>query len=339
MISDPIIKVSDLAKAFRVSKRHQGFLGGLKTLFATQYEEVKAVDGITFEIARGELVGYLGPNGAGKSTTIKMLTGVLYPTGGEAIVDGIVPYRERKKNSRHIGVIFGQRGQLVWDLPPRDTYELIRRMYSIPATSYRTNLSQFTELLGLADLLDKPVRQLSLGQRMRCELVASLLHDPRIIYLDEPTIGLDIVAKERIREFILRLNREQDTTVLLTTHDLSDIEKICKRVMIIDKGKIIYDGNLSEIKERYGRLRRLIFVPLDGTQLDRLEEEVHSIDKDTTVDLRGDKTVAVSFDPHKVPAQEITKHIVNNYEVKDLSLEEADIEVIVSEIYQKGRVG
>jgi ABC-2 type transport system ATP-binding protein len=192
-----IIHVSNLSKAFRVLKRKQGFLGSLRTLFSSDYEQVQAVQDISFAIAPGELVGYIGPNGAGKSTTIKMLTGILHPSSGEVVVAGLTPHRERIRNGKQIGVIFGQRSQLLWDLPPRDSFDLMRRMYAIPADRYQSNLALFTELLDLGALLDRPVRQLSLGQRMRCELVASLLHDPKVVYLDEPTIGLDVVAKDR----------------------------------------------------------------------------------------------------------------------------------------------
>jgi viologen exporter family transport system ATP-binding protein len=205
MHSEAIIHVSNLCKAFRVLKRKPGFLGTLRTIFSTDYEEVRAVSDVSFKIAQGELVGYIGPKGAGKSTTIKMLTGILHPSSGEVAVGGLTPHRERIRNSKQIGVIFGQRSQLLWDIPPRDSFDLMRRMYAIPAGRYRANLELFTEMLDLGELLDRPVRQLSLGQRMRCELVASLLHEPRVVYLDEPTIGLDVVAKDRIREFIQHL--------------------------------------------------------------------------------------------------------------------------------------
>jgi ABC-type Na+ transport system ATPase subunit NatA len=209
MQSDTIIRVANLSKVFRVLKRKPGFMGGLRTLFSTDYEEVRAVHDISFTIAPGELVGYIGPNGAGKSTTIKILTGILYPSSGDVAVAGLAPHRERTRNGKQIGVIFGQRSQLLWDIPPRDSFDLMRRMYAIPPDRYRTNLQLFTDLLDLGELLDRPVRLLSLGQRMRCDLVASLLHDPKVVYLDEPTIGLDVVAKDRIREFIQHLNQQR----------------------------------------------------------------------------------------------------------------------------------
>ena len=338
MATDPIIRADNVSRTFQVIKRRIGFMGGLKTLFSADFQEVRAVDGISFEIGRGELVGYLGPNGAGKSTTIKMLTGVLRPSDGEIVVNGLVPYEERGRNAKNIGVVFGQREQLNWDLPPRDTYQLMRRMYSIPSDKFDNNLAMFTELLELQDLLDIPVRQLSLGQKMRCEIVVALLHDPEVIYLEEPTIGLDVVSKHRIMEFLQELNRERGTTILLTTHDLSDIEKLCKRVMIIDGGEIIYDGRLAEIRRLYGATHSLVFTPQDGARLDGLESLVDSIGNGATVYF-GDEAVAIRFDPRKVSASEITRQIVTKYELKDLSVEEADIETIVRDIYERGQVG
>jgi ABC-2 type transport system ATP-binding protein len=338
MSNRPIIEVRNLAKTFRVLRRRPGFFGGLKTLFSTQYDVVKAVDGITLELAAGEFVGYIGPNGAGKSTTIKMLTGVLYPTSGEVLVDGIVPFRDRSRNGMNIGVLFGQRSQLVWPLPPRDSFNLMRRMYAIPKERYEANLERFVDLLALGDLLDKPVRQLSLGERMRCELVASLLHDPKIIYLDEPTIGLDVVAKERIRRFLTKLNEENGVTILLTTHDISDIEKLCRRVVILDKGRIIHDGDLGRIRNAYGRTRKMTFHPAQPADLPRLEAEITAFPAQAQVGLRDDGYVTVSFDSHAVSASDFAKHIVNTYEVTDLSVEEADIEAIIREIYEKGEV-
>jgi ABC-2 type transport system ATP-binding protein len=332
----PIIRVANLSKTFRTLKRQPGFVGAIRNLFSTDYEEIKAVDKISFEIAPGELVGYIGPNGAGKSTTIKMLTGILHPTAGEVLVDGLVPQRERIRNSKKIGVIFGQRRQLMWDIPASDSFELMRKMYAIPTERYQANLKQFVELLELGSFLERSVRQLSLGQRMRCELVASLLHDPKIVYLDEPTIGLDVVAKERIREFILHLNRERGTTVILTTHDISDIERLCQRVIIIDKGRLIYDGSLAEIKRRYGRLRRVVFSLSDGAKPGDLMASLEQIGSGLQTQTKDDGSIVISFDPQQVPATAITRHIVNNYPVSDLAVEEADLEAIIREIYQQG---
>jgi len=328
-----IIHVSNLSKAFRVLKRKPGFLGSLRTLFSGDYEQVQAVQDISFAIAPGELVGYIGPNGAGKSTTIKMLTGILHPSSGEVVVSGLTPYRERIRNGKQIGVIFGQRSQLLWDLPPHDSFDLMRRMYAIPADRYQSNLTLFTELLDLGALLDRPVRQLSLGQRMRCELVASLLHDPKVVYLDEPTIGLDVVAKERIREFIQHLHQQRGVTIMLTTHDIADIEKLCKRVIIIDKGQLIYDGSLSAIKQRYGRRRRVIFATADGAAPAGLETELAALGDGIQVAPGDEGRVVVSFDPHTVAVSALTRAIVNHHVVTDLTVEEADLEAIIRQIY------
>ena len=328
---EPLIEVRDLAKCFRVPERRPGFRGGVRALFSPAYREVAAVDGVSFTVARGEIVGYLGPNGAGKSTTIKMLTGILHPSGGEVRVGGVSPHRERARNSRQIGAVFGQRSQLLWDLPPRDTFALLRRMYAIPPGQYRDTLAEFAELLGLGELLDRPVRLLSLGQRMRCELAAALLHDPPLVYLDEPTIGLDVVAKERIRAFILRRNRERGTTVLLTTHDLADIETLCRRVIIIDRGTVLYDGALADLRRRFGRRRRVVFSLADGARPDDAAAALTG--PGARAEVREDRTVAVSFDPHEVAASDLTRRIVNRFPVADLAVEEADLEQIIKAIY------
>jgi ABC-2 type transport system ATP-binding protein len=333
MQTEAIIHVANLSKVFRVLKRKPGVLGSLRTLFSTDYEEVRAVHNVSFAIAPGELVGYIGPNGAGKSTTIKILTGILYPSSGDVSVAGLTPYRERTRNGRQIGVIFGQRSHLLWDIPPRDSFDLMHRMYAIPPDRYRANLALFTELLGLDALLDRPVRQLSLGQRMRCELVAALLHDPSVVYLDEPTIGLDAVAKDRIREFIQHLNQQRGVTIMLTTHDIIDIEKLCKRVIIIDKGQVIYDGSLSAIKQRYGRRRRAIFVTIDGATPAGIAEELAALGHGIQVVPGDEGKIVVTFDPHSVAVSELTRTIVNQHVVADLSVEEADLEGIIREIY------
>lgn len=332
----PIIQATNLSKTFRTLKRKPGFIGAIRNLFSTDYEEIKAVDHISFDIKPGELVGYIGPNGAGKSTTIKMLTGILHPTAGEVVVDGLVPQNERVRNCKKIGVIFGQRGQLMWDIPPGDSFELMRKMYTIPKARYEANVKQFVELLELDEFMERPVRQLSLGQRMRCELVATLLHDPKIVYLDEPTIGMDVVAKEHIREFILHQNQERGTTIILTTHDISDIERLCQRVIIIDKGHLIYDGTLAEIKRRYGRLRRVVFSLAKGARPDGLEQSLEQPGSGLQAKTQEDGNVVVSFDPQQVAASTITRHIVNSYAVSDLAVEEADLETIIREIYQQG---
>ena len=252
-----IIHVKLLEKTFKRYKDHKGYFGVLRNLFAREFDIIHAVDKVSFNINRGELVGYIGPNGAGKSTTIKMLTGLLVPTSGEVIVDGYIPWKDRKKYVKEIGAVFGQRTTLWWDLPVKNSLELLKYIYEIPEDQYKQNIELFKEILDLSALLDVPVRTLSLGQRMRADLCAAFLHNPKIVFLDEPTIGLDVVAKQHIRDFIRFINQERQTTVLLTTHDLSDLHKLCERVMIIDLGKILYDGSLTKLLNAYGGRRIL----------------------------------------------------------------------------------
>lgn len=243
-----MIEVSHLRKTFRVARRGAGFSQAVKALFHREYEEIRALDDVNFTIGDGEMVGYIGPNGAGKSSTIKVLSGILTPDSGSCLIDGRTPWKERTAHVRHIGVVFGQRTQLWWDVPVADSFDLLKEIYGIDEGTYRDNAGELTELLDLEQLLRTPARQLSLGQRMRCEIAASLLHSPRILFLDEPTIGLDAVSKLAVREFILRLNRERGTTVLLTTHDMQDIEALASRVLLIGRGKILLDGTVEDIR-------------------------------------------------------------------------------------------
>jgi ABC-2 type transport system ATP-binding protein len=289
---------------------------------------VRAVDGITFSVERGELVGYVGPNGAGKSTTVKMLTGILVPSAGRISVAGYEPSRQRVQLARRIGVVFGQRVQLWWDLPLRDSFELLRHVYRVPAARHRENLDAFTEILELGPFLETPVRQLSLGQRMRGELTAAMLHDPEIVFLDEPTIGLDIVAKARVREFLAAANRERGVTVLLTTHDLSDIERLCSRMLIIDHGRVIYDGAVEALKERFGEERTLIVD---------LEEAAPPLDVDgaRVVRVEGPRQW-LKFRRNEVSAAELTAAVAAQARLVDLAIEEPDIEEVVRRIYVEG---
>jgi ABC-2 type transport system ATP-binding protein len=255
---EPIIKVEQLTKVYRSSQRREGLGGAVLDLFQRQHRDIRAVDGISFGIARGEMVGYIGANGAGKSTTIKMMTGILTPTSGTMSLNGLDPRKNRYAHARQIGVVFGQRTQLWWDLAVIEAFHLLQKIYEIPQPVYRQRLDRFIEVLDIGEQLHQPVRKLSLGQRMKCDLCASLLHNPPLLFLDEPTIGLDVAVKERIRRFIREVNREEQSTVLLTTHDLTDIEELCLRLIIIDAGKILYDGPTAEIKERFGRRRRVV---------------------------------------------------------------------------------
>ena len=247
-----MIMMENVTKTYRVAKRNAGLKEACKSLFSREYQEIRALDGVSFTIGDGEIVGYMGPNGAGKSSTIKILSGILTPDSGVCSVDGRVPWKDRKAHVARIGVVFGQRSQLWWDIPVIDSFELLRDIYSVPNALYTQNLEELTELLQLSELLKTPTRQLSLGQRMRCEVAASLLHSPKILFLDEPTIGLDAVSKLAVRDFVKRQNREHGTTVILTTHDMQDISALAQRVILIGKGQILLDGTLDDIRREGG---------------------------------------------------------------------------------------
>lgn len=310
------IEVDRVEKVFDV-RRRTGFL-------KRERRQVRAVDSISFTVARGEMVGYIGPNGAGKSTTIKMLTGILTPSGGRLRVAGIDPSRERTRLAHRIGVVFGQRTTLWWDLPLVDSYKLMHRMYRIPDARYRENLDRLVELLDLGDLLDVPVRQLSLGQRMRGDIVAALLHDPEVLYLDEPTIGLDVVSKGRVREFLKEINAERGTTVLLTTHDLQDIELLCSRVMVIDHGRLMYNGPLAGLHEA-GESERTLVVDL--------ERELPPIDAPAparVVKVDGPRQW-LAF-PASESAAPLVARIAAEYPLVDLSVREPDIEAVIAKM-------
>jgi ABC-2 type transport system ATP-binding protein len=332
---NPIIAVYDLKKHFRVFKRHRGAFRALRNLVSREYEWVRAVDGITFDIQPGELVGYIGPNGAGKSTTIKMLTGLLVPSGGELRVNGRVPWRERRAHVAALGAVFGQRTSLWWDLPVIESLELLQHIYRVPADRFRRNLDEFRALLDLDPFLDTPVRSLSLGQRMRADICAALLHDPILLFLDEPTIGLDVVAKERIRTFITHINQEHGTTVILTTHDLSDVEKLCERVMIIDHGRLLYDGTLATLRDRFGGKRELVI------DLDEADPRNHAAGTEATliegaeIIARTARQVTYRFDRSAITASELIGRLSATYQIRDLQVREPEIEETVRRIYEE----
>jgi ABC-2 type transport system ATP-binding protein len=332
----PIIDVQDLTKEFRTFRRREGVLGALQNLVVREYLTVHAVDHISFSIEPGEMVGYIGANGAGKSTTIKILTGILSPTGGRVLSNGFVPYRERRHYTKHIGVVFGQRTQLWWDIAVIESFKLLKEIYEIPEPDYNRRLDVFCELLNLKEYLHTPVRKLSLGERMRCDLAASLLHNPPLLFLDEPTIGLDVVAKERIREFLKEINRTEGTTVLLTTHDLSDIEELSRRILIIDKGHILFDGDLEQMKQRLAKYNQVKFFLKDRSQVPRLKQ----IETDGIVCERVDElTYLIRFDHDRHSSADVIRQVVNNLQVQDLLVEEEPIEEIVKRIYLRGEVG
>lgn len=321
-----MIEAKNLVKEFKVYKHRRGAWGTVRNLFSTEHRIVRAVDGISFDIGDGELVGYLGPNGAGKSTTIKMLTGILVPSGGELRVGGLIPWRDRIRHVGRLGVVFGQRTTLWWDLPVIESFELLRHIYRLPETKYRTNLAAFTDLLGLEEFLNTPVRSLSLGQRMRADLAAAFLHDPEIVFLDEPTIGLDVLAKERIREFIASVNHEKKTTVILTTHDLGDISRLCRRVMMIDRGKILFDGPLNDLVERYGGERQLV--------VDLAEDYADVNLSGARIIHREGRKVTYAFKPNGGGVAGLMTELSGRFRWEDMSLREPDVESTVRRIYE-----
>jgi ABC-2 type transport system ATP-binding protein len=336
--STPIITARHLTKTFWVARHRAGALGALRGLVDRSGREVEAVADISFDVQPGEIVAYVGPNGAGKSTTIKMLTGILVPSAGDARVAGFTPWRERKALAHQIGVVFGQRTQLWWDLPLIESLELLRYIYRVPADRFAANLRRFRDLLELDEFLETPVRQLSLGQRMRGDLTAALLHDPAIVYLDEPTIGLDVVAKARVREFLLQINQERAVTILLTTHDLSDVEFLCRRMIIIDHGRLIYDGTIEDIRDRFGAHRTLV-VDLEPelSQIDAGEPSCFAGLPDPVTVVKSDGPRHwLRFDRHHISAADVIAAVTVRCRVRDISIEEPAIEDIVRGIYQHG---
>jgi ABC-2 type transport system ATP-binding protein len=328
------IHVSRLRKQFQVQKNRQGLKGAMLDLFRREYTTVDAVKEISFDIPQGEICGYIGENGAGKSTTIKMLTGILVPTSGDIRVNGYVPHKEREKFVRGIGVVFGQRSQLWWDIGVIESFQLLKKVYRVPEAEYRERLDELTERLQLGELLQRPVRKLSLGQRMRCELAAALLHNPSILFLDEPTIGLDVMVKAEIREFLKDMNRRHQTTILLTTHDLQDIEALCSRVIMLDDGRIIYDGSLENLKEKWGRGKDLIFRFVDPISLDQLRLLTDGLEVQWSAE---NDYVAHCFVPQeRTKVSDVLSRVVGTMDIRDVKIEETNTDDIVREIYKTG---
>jgi ABC-2 type transport system ATP-binding protein len=323
-----LIRVERLVKEFHTTRRVPGRFGAIRTLFTRQHEVRRAVDGVSFSIAEGELVGYLGANGAGKSTTIKMLTGILVPTSGLVEVAGLVPWQSREQNALNIGVVFGQRTQLWWDLPLEESFRLVQKMYRVPEERYRRSMARFDELLGLGEFVGTPVRALSLGQRMRGDLAAAMLYEPRILYLDEPTVGLDVLAKERVRGFVEETNRDRKTTVILTTHDLADVERLCRRIIVIDRGRVLYGGPVDRLKAQYAPYRELIVTLAPGRQAG----EAVAVEGAETVKHEEAKSW-LRFDPARQPVAQLIARVTERYPVTDLSIVEPDLEGVVKRIY------
>ncbi len=325
----PIIEVSNLTKDYKLNVRKKGLLGSIQSLIIPEYQMKRAVEKISFSIEKGDMVGFIGPNGAGKSTTVKMLTGILTPTDGEINILGMSPSKQRKKIASNIGVVFGQRTQLWWDLPVADTFDLLKSIYRIQDKVFKSNMDLFNELLGLNEFISQPVRQLSLGQRMRADIAASLVHNPDVILFDEPTIGLDVIAKEKIREFIKVVNKEKNTTMLFTTHDMMDIEKTCKRMIIIDHGTIIYDGTVDQIKDRYGKKRTIVAQFAQSTANITLPNGVEIIEE-------ADNKKQMQFNRDEVQVSDVISYLTSNYNIMDLTIKEPEIESIIREIYEGG---
>ena len=324
-----MIELMHLSKTFKVSRRDAGFSAAVGALFHRKYEYIQALDDVSFTIRDGEMVGYIGPNGAGKSSTIKIMSGILTPTDGQCLIDGLIPWRDRVRHVQNIGVVFGQRSQLWWDVPVVDSFELLRDIYSVSQDEYKKNLDRLTELLDLETILRTPARQLSLGQRMRCEVAASLLHNPKILFLDEPTIGLDAVSKIAVREFIRKINKEQGTTVILTTHDMQDIEALTDRIILIGKGRILLDGPLQELKQRYAGHKS---VTLDFTgAAPELCEGLHY-----TSSLSGRAVVAV--DTGIISVSGAIAYLSARVSVNDLSVSGASTEEMVLGMYREYRI-
>lgn len=328
------IDVKELRKEFKVQRNREGLGGAIRDLFKREYTEVRAVKDISFEIPKGEICGYIGENGAGKSTTIKMLTGILVPTSGQLKVNGYIPYQERERFVKGIGVVFGQRSQLWWDIGVIESFQLLRKVYQVPLSDFRSRLDELVERLQLGELLNRPVRKLSLGQRMRCELVASLLHNPSILFLDEPTIGLDIVVKTEIRDFLMQLNREHGTTILLTTHDLQDIEALCSRVIMLDDGRIIYDGGLDELKSRWSKGREIRFQFGSAVSLEMLGRLTDGLEG---VYWEGDNELSAKlWIPNTMNVSEALSRVVGLADIRDIKIMETNTDEIVREIYRSG---
>lgn len=320
------IKVCNITKTFKVAKRNSGVKAALKSFFKRDYQYIDAVSDISFEIKKGEIVGYIGPNGAGKSTTIKMLSGILLPTSGRILVNDLDPFKDRKKYVSKIGVVFGQRSQLTWDIPAEDTFDLLRDIYNLDKFKYQETKDSLVKMLKIEDIIKKPVRTLSLGERMRCEIAASLLHRPEILFLDEPTIGLDAFSKKIVRNFIKKINKEDNVTVILTTHDMSDIETLAKRIILIGNGKILYDGSLLALKNKYGSYKNIIIKTNDKIDKLSLKGIINESKKEDTYNYVIDSKI--------LSISKFINKITKEYNVYDIEIENENIDDIILKLYE-----
>ncbi len=325
-----IIEVKNISKQYKISKHKNSLKGYISHLFKPKFEIFSAVNNISFKVNAGEIVGYLGENGAGKSTTIKMLSGLLTPSSGEVKVNGIIPYKNRIENNFQIGAVFGQKTQLWWDLPVFESFKLIGSLYKMPKKEYEENLNWIIEKLELEDLLNKQVKNLSLGQKMKCEIAATFLHKPKVVYLDEPTIGLDVLVKENIRKFIKEVNKEFKTTIILTTHDIKDVEELCDRIILIDKGKLVYDGSITSFRNKYSNNDFLtIFKKEHDSFIDKME-----IPNGMEISEENKNYIRIKFDANKISIVEIIDKFKQYYTILNVETNEAKIEEILKDIYR-----
>ena len=335
-----MIEIRNLERRFKVLNRKEGLKGAFLDLFSRDYKYIDAVKDISMTIQDGEIVGYVGPNGAGKSTTIKMMTGVLKPTGGSILIDGKEPYANRREHMKQIGVVFGQRSQLWWSLPVRESFRVLKDMYEVPDDVYEKNLALFESLVNIKDLYGKSVRQLSLGQRMLCEVTAAFLHDPKIVFLDEPTIGLDVAVKDSIRTLIKRLNEEKKTTIVLTSHDTKDIEALCERVIIIDKGTLIFDDKITKLKEMFGRFRTIKLQFADDTMhYEEIRDYVYGHYSKKQVVLSKEKDgewVDLVINEEQIDFKEVLSQVMRDLNVHDVRMEDVGVEEVIKRIYEGG---
>jgi ABC-2 type transport system ATP-binding protein len=323
------IEVKNINKTFKVPLKGEGKFGSLKSFIKRKYKYIEAIKDISFSVQEGEIIGYIGPNGAGKSTTIKILSGILVPDSGDVIINNMTPWKERKKYVSEIGVVFGQRSQLWWDIPAIDTFNLLKDIYKIDDETYNNKIQELTEMLNLQDILNIPVRQLSLGNRMKCEIAASLIHSPKILFLDEPTIGLDAISKKAVREFIKKINKQQNVTVILTTHDMADIEALAKRIILIGKGRVLYDGSLSKLKKEYDYLRKIRVYTKDKVNLE----------KDfITKTINHDDGIEYIIDIRKIEINEFIKLVSSEMSIIDLDIDRGDIDELIVKLYEDFKI-
>ena len=323
------IEVKHINKTFKVREKVKGKFSTIKTFFSRKYKNIDAINDVSFSIKKGKIVGYIGPNGAGKSTTIKILSGILIPDSGDVIIDHMNPWKDRKKYVRNIGVVFGQRSQLWWDIPAIDSFSLLKDIYKIDDKEYKKTLKELVDLLKLEDILNIPVRQLSLGNRMKCEIAASLLHQPKILFLDEPTIGLDAVSKKTVREFVKKINKKNKVTVILTTHDMNDIEALAKRIILIGKGKILYDGSLNKLKKNYYNLRKFKIITNDKVNL----KDSYIVEQN-----KIDNGYEIIIDSNKVEISKFIKSISSKISIIDIDMDTPDVDELIVKLYEDYKI-